>query len=226
MKAVADQNMAELDATFARHLELRLEAGRTLTDSDLTGAEVLLVRSVTRVDEGLLAGSGVRFVGTATIGTDHLDTEWLDRHGIAWASAPGCNADAAAQYTLAMILLACRRLGKNPRKLSVGVIGHGNVGRRLRAVAETLGMSCLVRDPPLAAEGVLPDVSLSAVLDRDVVCLHTPLTRDGPWPTAGMIDADAIDAMPEGALLVNSARGGVVVESALRDALDPKLRGR
>lgn len=225
MKAVADENIADLANTFARHVDLRLRPGRALGPEDLGDAEVLLVRSVTRVDKALLAGSRVRFVGTATIGTDHLDTDWLDAAGIAWAAAPGCNADAAAQYTLGMILLACRRLGRNPRAQRVGIVGHGNVGRRLHALLLALGLQCVVNDPPLAAAGAEPDIgegafeTLEAALACDVVCLHVPLTRDGAWPTAGMFDADALAAMRPGALLVNSARGGVIDEAALRNAL-------
>ena len=220
MKAVADEHIFGLDDTFSRHLALRTRHGRAIARTDLEDAEVLLVRAVTRVDEALLAGSRVGFVGTVTIGTDHLDTAWLDQAGITWASAPGSNADAAAQYTLGMILLACRRLGRDPRAQRVGIIGHGNVGRRLHALLEALGLDCVVRDPVRAAGGALPDVPLEAALDRDVVCLHVPLTHDGPWPTAGLIGTDALAAMPTGALLVNSARGGVVNEAALQAALE------
>ncbi|MEM1413174.1 MAG: 4-phosphoerythronate dehydrogenase [Pseudomonadota bacterium] len=220
MKAIADENIAGLAGTFGRHLDLRLRPGRALTAGDLDDAEVLLVRSVTRVDKTLLRGSRVRFVGTATIGTDHLDTDWLDKAGIRWAAAPGCNADAAAQYTLAMILLACRRLGRDPHAQRLGIIGHGNVGSRLRSLAETLGLDVVVHDPPLASAGALPEIPREEALACDVVSLHVPLTYDGPWPTAGMIDASALSSMPRGALLVNSARGGVLVEADLQRALD------
>jgi erythronate-4-phosphate dehydrogenase len=220
MKALADEHIFGLEGIFAPHLELRACHGRAITRADLGDVEVLLVRAVTRVDEALLADSQVRFVGTVTIGTDHLDTDWLDEAGIAWASAPGSNADAAAQYTLGMILLACRRLDRDPLQQRVGILGHGNVGQRLHALLAALGLDCVVRDPKRAAVGELPDVTLENVLDCDVLCLHTPLTRDGPWPTADLIDAAALAAMRTGALLVNSARGGVVNEQALQAALD------
>jgi erythronate-4-phosphate dehydrogenase len=220
MKAVVDKHIFDLDGTFAPRLELRRKHGREIASPDLQDADVLLVRAVTRVDEALLAGSRVRFVGTVTIGTDHLDTDFLDQAGITWASAPGSNADAAAQYTLGMILLACRRLGRDPLAQRVGIIGHGNVGRRLHALLDALGLDCVVRDPKRVSLGELPDVPLETALGCDVVCLHTPLTHDGPWPTANLIDAKALAAMPSGALLVNSARGGVVNEAALQAALD------
>lgn len=226
-RALADENIPGLDDTFGRHLVLRRFTGRRLERGDLRDADVLLVRSVTPVGEDLLAGSQVRFVGTATIGTDHLDTDFLARAGIAWASAPGCNADAAAQYTLAMMLLACRRLGRPLAAQRVGIVGHGKVGSRLRRLLDTLGITTAVCDPPLVASGSLTaaggvgleGVPLERALGCDVVSLHVPLTDHGPWPTRGMIDDAAIGAMPRGALLVNAARGGVVRETPLRQAL-------
>lgn len=226
-RALADENIPGLDDTFGRHLALRRFTGRRLERGDLQDADVLLVRSVTPVGEDLLAGSRVRFVGTATIGTDHLDTDFLARAGITWAAAPGCNADAAAQYTLAMMLLASRRLGRPLAAQRVGIVGHGNVGSRLRGLLDTLGVTTAVCDPPLVASGsltaagggVLEGVPLERALDCDIVSLHVPLTDHGRWPTRGMIDAASIDAMPRGALLVNAARGGVVHETALRHAL-------
>ena len=220
MRAVADENIARLAETFGQRLELSLVPGRTLSRSQLGSAEVLLVRSVTRVDEALLAGSSVRFVGTATIGTDHLDTDWLDRQGIRWASAPGCNADAAAQYTLGMVMLACRRLDRELREQRVGIVGHGNVGSRLHRLLDTLGVSVVVCDPPLDAAGLLESRPLEEALACDIVSLHVPLTHDGPWATAGMINADTLSALRKGALLVNASRGGVIEEAPLRWALD------
>jgi len=219
MIAIADDNLADLTGTFGACLEVRPLPGRAIGPDDLGEAEVLLVRSVTRVDEALLGRSRVRFVGTATIGTDHLDTDWLDAAGITWAHAPGCNADAAAQYALAHLFLAARRLGRDWRALRVGLLGHGNVGSRLRRLLDALGLVTVVRDPPMAAAGVLPERALEDVLACDVVSLHVPLTHGGAWPTAGLIDAAALARLPQGALLVNTARGGVVDGEALDDAL-------
>jgi erythronate-4-phosphate dehydrogenase len=223
MHALADRNIARLDQTFGQELTLTRFEGRSLDRNQLGDAEVLLVRSVTPVDENLLSGSRVRFVGSATIGTDHLDTDWLERNGIVWAAAPGCNADAAAQYTLAMMMLACRRLGRRLAAQRVGIIGHGNVGSRLRRLLDVLGVETRVNDPPLLAAGGLdPGVraaSLEEALAGDIVSLHVPLTRGGRWPTAGMIDARAFSKIHPGALLVNASRGGVVDGTALGQAL-------
>lgn len=219
MKIIADSNLALLDKTFAGHGEILRIPGRDIQPKHLHEADVLLVRSISRVNKGLLAGSGVRFVGSATIGTDHLDTEWLDSNGIAWASAPGCNAVAASQYTLAMILLACERLGRQPDKQSVGIIGHGNVGSRLHQLLVMMGITCVSCDPPLQESGTRGLVSMTEALAQDVVSLHVPLTRDGPCPSYQMINQNSLEAMPKGALLVNSARGDVSHGDALLDSL-------
>ena len=225
MKIIADANIPGLAQTFGRHGEVRAVDGRSINPASLGAADALIVRSVSRVNAALLAGSRVRFVGTTTIGTDHLDTTWLDQAGIAWASAPGCNADAAAQYTLAMMALACRRLGRELRDQSVGIIGCGNVGGRLQALLRVLDMPVVACDPPLQAGGATGLVSLERALQSSIVSLHVPLTRSGPCPTWRMIDAAALACMPHGALLCNAARGEVVDGTALLPWLQ-SARGR
>lgn len=219
MRVIADHNIPGLEALLGGSVELRRVEGRGLRRAALDGADALFVRSVTRVGADLLAGTSVRFVGTATIGTDHLDKRWLDTHGIHWASAPGCNADAAAQYTLAMILLAWRRLGRPASGERVGIIGCGNVGGRLQRLLDTLGVPTLACDPPREARGETDFVPLEAVLRQPTVSLHVPLTDSGPWPTRAMIDKQALAAMPPQALLVNAARGDVLHRDAVGNAL-------
>jgi erythronate-4-phosphate dehydrogenase len=212
---VADKNIPLLAETFGRHAGLRLRSGREIAPADLVGADALLVKSITPVTRTLLEASAIRFVGSATIGFDHMDVEWMDAHGITWTNAPGCNADAAAQYTLAMLLLACERLGRDPRKLTAGIIGRGNVGSRVQRLLGVLGLETVANDPPLAAAGEAGLVSLEEALTRDLVCLHVPLTRTGPYPTWRMLGPAALAHMRAGALLLNSARGNVVDGDAL-----------
>ena len=202
--------MPWLAETFGRHGDVVPVEGRAITREHLAQADALLVRSVTRVDEHLLDGTPVRFVGSATIGTDHLATGWLDQAGIAGAAAPGCNADSAAQYTLAMTWLACEHLGRDLEDQRVGLFGRGNVGARVLALLHALGVDAVACDPPLANTGEKGLVDRETVLDRDIISLHVPLTRDGDHPTAGMIGPPEFEAMRPGALLVNTARGGVV----------------
>ncbi|NNE06585.1 MAG: 4-phosphoerythronate dehydrogenase, partial [Xanthomonadales bacterium] len=153
------------------------------------------------------------------IGTDHLDTQWLDDQGITWSAAPGCNADAAAQYTLAMILLACERLEHDIQKRGVGIIGYGNVGSRLRRLLNSLGVANVACDPPLQDQGTKGLVSMDEALDHDIVSLHVPLTRNGPYPTRHLINRQNLKQVREGALLVNTSRGDVIESNALLHSL-------
>ena len=219
MKIVIDRNIRGAETTFGRHGDLHPMDGRAIRRADLADADLLIVRTATRIDRGLLDGTPVRFVGTTSIGTDHLDIPFLDDAGIAWANAPGCNADSAAEYTLAMIWLACQRLGRSLAGSRAGIVGRGNVGSRTLRLLRVLGADVVANDPPLADEGVAGLVSLDEALDCDIVCLHVPLTRQGPCPTWRMIDEEAIGRMRAGALLVNAARGDVVDGAALLRAV-------
>jgi len=210
MRIAIDQNIPGVEETFAHHGDINLVDGRTLDNRQLSHTEALIVRSITRVGPGLLEGNPVRFVGTTTIGTDHLDIDWLEQQGITWASAPGCNSDAAAQYTLAMAWLACERLGRNLAEQRVGIIGRGNVGSRVQKLMNTIGATTVANDPPLADKGEKGLVSFEEALAQDLVCLHVPLNRAGPHPTFRMIDRDQLLLMSESTLLVNTARGDVV----------------
>lgn len=216
MKIVADERIAALGETFARHGELLALPGREISPAHLENADALITRTVTRVDRELLEGTGVKFVGTATIGTDHLDTRYLDAHAIGWASAPGCNADATAQYTLAMFLLACRRLGLDPLAQTYGIVGCGNVGGRLRNLLEALDMHVIACDPPLQDQGTSGFHSMDDILECDAISLHVPLTRTGRWPTHHMFDQATFDRLGTGHLLINACRGDVIDEAPLR----------
>ncbi len=216
VEILADREIVGVNEAFAGLGRLRLFDGRNLTPAELGQAEILLVRSVTRVGEGLLAGSRIRFVGTATAGTDHIDTAALTRLGIAFADAPGCNARAVAEHVVVCLYQYAAARGRRPQECRVGIVGHGHVGRTLAALLSRLGSAYLVNDPPLAALGLLADARpLHEILACDVVTLHVPLTATGPSPTRHLIDAAAIAALPVDSLLINAARGGVIDERAL-----------
>ncbi len=210
MKIVADKNMLLLAETFGRHGEVLRIDGREICRGDLMGADVLLVRSVTRVDRELLEGTSIRFVGSATIGIDHLDTTWLEQNNIFWAHAPGCNADAAAQYALAMMWLACDRLLVNFKQQRVGIIGRGNVGRRLEHLLNVLGIPVMACDPPLKEAGEDRLVSMQEACSNSIISLHVPLTRKGKHPTECLFDRRRLDELQAGTLLVNTSRGSVI----------------
>ncbi|WP_111656914.1 4-phosphoerythronate dehydrogenase [Isoalcanivorax indicus] len=221
MKITADENMPAL-ALFAPLGEVTRCAGRGLTQADLREAQVLLVRSVTRVDAALLANTPVRFVGSATIGTDHVDTAWLAQAGIGFAHAPGCNAMAVAEYVLQAVLEWACEQGRSLDSLSVGVVGVGNAGGRVARLLAAAG--CQVRgcDPPRVAagermdgDGLALDEPLDEVLTCDVVTLHVPLTEQGPHATRHLLDAVALARLGPAQLLINSSRGPVIDNAAL-----------
>lgn len=225
LHAVADENIPFARQALGTLGRVRLLPGRQIAAAEVEAADVLWVRSVTPVGPALLEGSRVRFVGSATAGTDHVDRAYLRRRGIAFAHAPGANAASVADYVVAALLAVAARRKAPLRGKTAGVVGCGQVGRRVARRLQGLGLGVLKNDPPLATEaeraGQTHDfVSLGKVLsEAALVTLHTPLARAGPHPTFHLFDADKLSAMRPGAWLVNTARGGVVDGAALREAL-------
>lgn len=224
LRLVVDANVPAARAAFGALGAVRLVPGRSITRREAEGADVLVVRSVTAVGASLVEGSPVRFVGTATAGTDHVDRAALDRLGVTFAWAPGSNATSVVEHVLAALLAVAADRGEALAGRTLGVVGAGAVGGRLAPRAEALGMRVVACDPPraAAAEGrgePHPYVPLGGLLAAsDVVTLHTPLTgpAESPWPTRRLIDADAFATMRPDAWFVNAARGGVVDGAALR----------
>ncbi|HOR26881.1 MAG TPA: 4-phosphoerythronate dehydrogenase [Candidatus Sumerlaeota bacterium] len=215
LRIVADENMPFAAEHFGRLGEVTLLAGRRITADDVRDADLLMVRSVTRVNRELLAGSRVRFVGTATIGTDHVDLDYLRESGIGFASAPGCNAESVAQYVAAALAFAAGRLGLRLSECSLGIVGVGNCGSRVRRVAEALGLRVVLNDPPLArATGDSSYRPLDELMECDFVTLHVPLTRGGDDPTWRLFDGERIARLKPAAVLINASRGGVIDEGA------------
>lgn len=221
MQIIADANMPGL-APFEPWGTLTRVDGRGLTRDQLGDAEVLLVRSVTRVDERLLGNSRVRFVGSATIGTDHVDLDFLHQQGIAFAHAPGCNARAVAEYVLQAALLLCRQQQRTLRGTRAAVIGLGNVGRRVAQWLQAVGMTVRVCDPPLAEQGYTGPwalESLDALLDADLISLHVPLTDTGMDATRHLLGASRLKRLGPEQMLLNTCRGPVIDNQALYEQL-------
>lgn len=220
MRLVADENIPLLDEFFAGFGEIRRLPGRAIDRAAVADADILLVRSVTRVDRALLQGSPVKFVGTCTIGTDHLDLDYFQEAAIAWASAPGCNARGVVDYVLGSLLVLAEEQGVDLASRSYGIVGAGQVGGRLLKVLRALGWRVLVCDPPRqAAEGGDFIDLEQLVAECDVISLHTPLDRDGPHPTHHLFDAARLVQLKTGAWLINASRGAVVANAALRELL-------
>ena len=195
--------------------------GKDIKATDVSDANALVVRTRTVCGESLLKDSSVRFVATATIGYDHLDTEWLGRAGITWMSCPGCNAGSVAQYLRSvLILLLRRRLVR--RGGTVGIVGCGHVGGRVREVARGMGFRVLVCDPPRHDRG---ESGCGASMEdiahmSDVITFHVPLTHCGAYPTWHIAGARFFEALRRAPVIINTSRGGVVDEAALLCAMD------
>ncbi|AOS97550.1 Erythronate-4-phosphate dehydrogenase [Microbulbifer aggregans] len=214
IRIVADENIPAVEHYFGDLGSVRRLPGRTMSREQLLDADVLLVRSVTPVNRELLEGTPVGFVGSCTIGTDHLDTQWLDRQGIPWSAAPGCNANSVVEY----VFCALAALGRDWRGQRFGIVGCGNVGGSLQQRLHGLGIECRVYDPWLPEN---PDAAdLDEVMSQDVVCLHAPLVKGGPHPSLHMIDAERLAGMKDGAVLISAGRGAVVDNSALLALLE------
>ncbi|MFP4528991.1 MAG: 4-phosphoerythronate dehydrogenase [Candidatus Kapaibacterium sp.] len=202
-------------------------SGRELKREDLIegGATALIVRSTTPVGPVLLDGTGVRFVGSATSGIDHIDKEYLNSRGIAFADAPGSNANSVAEYMVYGILKWALPEHGSPEGKTLGVIGFGNIGTIISQYGHKMGMRVLVNDPPLLDSGFnFPDfVEYSEIGDifprADVVTNHVPKYIFGKYKTIGLIGRREIESMREGSLLMHASRGGVVDESPLLEAL-------
>lgn len=217
---LADANIPFVADMFTGVGDLQTVDGHTLTAGMVRDADILLVRSVTTVDRGLLEGSRVRFVGTATIGHDHVELPYLKERGITFASAPGSNANSVAEYVTAALLELSGRMGVSLKGKTLGVVGVGNVGSRVVKKAEALGMHVLRNDPPLQREGKgIGFVSLDDIMSADVVTLHVPLTRSGPDATFHLFGPERLAKLKTGSMLINSSRGSVVDGPALLASL-------
>jgi len=220
MKIVADANIPFVRECFSSVGEVQVLSGRDITPPVVAKADALLVRSITPVHEGLLAGSSVRFVGTATIGFDHVDLGYLERNRIGFASAPGSNANSAAEYVIAALLEVGRGHKIQLEGKSIGVIGVGNVGSRVARKCEALGMHVLRNDPPLQRQTRDSQyVPLEALYGCDFLTIHTPLTREGIDKTFHLADAGFFSSLKPGAVFLNASRGAVMDSWALKAAI-------
>ncbi|WP_455924753.1 4-phosphoerythronate dehydrogenase PdxB [Pseudomonas putida] len=220
MLIVADENIPLLEEFFAGFGEIRRVHGRKVDAEAVRDADVLLVRSITKVDRALLAGSNVRFVGTCTIGTDHLDLDYFTEAGIRWSSAPGCNARGVVDYVLSALVTLAELEGVPLAHRSYGVVGAGQVGSRLIRVLRDLGWDVKVCDPVRQAAEGGDYVSLDTLIEEcDVISLHTPLNKGGSHPTWHLLDAGRLARVKPGTWLINAARGPVIDNLALKDLL-------
>ena len=197
--------------------------GSAITASDVRDADAMIVRTRTRCDESLLAGSKVQFIATATIGFDHLDTAYLERSGIEWMNCPGCNSGSVAQYLRSVLILLKREKDVNPATSTIGIVGYGHVGSKVAKEARSMGFRVIVCDPPLEQSGskAEPFVSMQEIeREADIITFHVPLTRSGEYPTFHLADRQFFDRLERRPFIINTSRGGAVDNVALEQALD------
>lgn len=201
--------------------------GADIKADDVRDADAMIVRTRTRCDEKLLKGSRVKFIATATIGYDHIDTGYLENAGIEWINCPGCNSGSVAQYLRSTLILLCRNKGVVPSSATtVGVVGYGHVGKKVVAQARQMGFRVIVCDPPLQQQGDKSEdfVSLDVIAEQsDIITFHVPFVKTGDFPTFHMADKDFFSRLPKKPILINTSRGGVVDNDALLVALDEGL---
>ena len=221
MKIVADDRIPYLKGALENFATMLYKPGAEIYSEDLKDADALIIRTRTKVNEALLANSKVKLVMTATIGYDHIDTEYLAKAGIKWLNCPGCNAGSVATFLASIIAHRMESESYKPEGKNFGIIGHGNVGKRVELVARSFGMNVLVTDPPLAALNQESNyLSLEEVLEKsDFITIHVPYTTSGEHSTAYMINEKTLSKMKKGAWIINSSRGGIIQEDDLKKEL-------
>lgn len=218
LTVLADENIAGLGAYFAKHDNITLiqSSGRQIPAKiDECRPDALFIRSVTPINQTTLVGDTVKFVGTATLGIDHVDTEFLNKKNIGFASAVGSSKHSVAQYVLTAIATLRPRAMTTP--ITLGIIGLGNIGQTLAQYAKRLGWQVVGYDPLLPKSAINNSTFDEVLSISDVISLHIPLTKAGKYPTYHLLNQTAFSKMNECAMLINTARGQVVCEQALMD---------
>jgi erythronate-4-phosphate dehydrogenase len=223
MKIIADENIPFVKECFASIGDVKTLSGRQITPEVVADADCLLVRSITQVNEKLLANSKIQFVATATIGFEHVDIEYLKKQGIGFASAPGSNANSVADYLVAALLSVAQKHKMTLEGKSIGVVGVGNVGSKVARKCAALGMIAKLNDPPLFRQtGDQKYRPLNELFDCDFITLHTPLTREGEDKTYHLADEKFFASLKTGCVFINTCRGAVHDTVALKAAIQNK----
>jgi len=223
MNIVVDENIAYAKKAFSEFGDVHLVDGRKITSQQLSNVDALIVRSITNVNSNLLDGTKVKFVGTATIGSDHIDLNYLEKNNITFADAIGCNANSVAEYVFTALLKIAVDENIMLNKKSIGVVGIGNIGSRVVKIAQALGMSVLKNDPPLERKGIGKKyVSLDEILRADIITIHVPLNKGGRDNTVHLLNKDNLNQIRNGAIIINTSRGVVIDNDALYNITQSK----
>ena len=232
MKILADAHIPYLRGVAEQFGEVEYLPGNQFTKETINDKDALIVRTVTRFGKEILEGTGVKLICSATIGFDHIDTRYCDAKGIAWRTAPGCNANSVEQYVTASLLHLADKYGFDLKEKTIGIIGVGNVGGKVEAACRKLGMGVWLNDPPRqereagqkSGEGEKEEsvfVDLETVKkEADIITLHTPLTKTGRHKTHHLADGQFFETLDKKPFVINSCRGSVVDNAAMKKALE------
>lgn len=225
MKIIADKNIPFLKGVAESFGDVTYLSGADFTKENLRDADTLITRTVAQLNKENLEGSRVKLICSATIGYDHIDTEYCDQHGIVWHNAPGCNSGSVQQYIASALITIARKHQFALKDKTIGVIGVGNVGKKVAAICELLGMRVLKNDPLRQdIEGGDEFTDLPIIQrEADIITFHTPLSREGKYPTFHLADAKFFSELKKCPIIINSARGGIVDTLAMKNALEQKL---
>ena len=224
MKFLCDIALPNSVEVFSQYGEVALKNGRQINADDLVDVDVLIIRSITKVNEDLLSKANkLKFVGTATAGMDHMDTALLDKKGIAYSNAQGSNCESVGDYILSVLLVLAEKYNLSFEGKSIGIVGCGFVGSQVYNKAKALGLTIVKNDPPRFKIG---DKTCNATLDEalacDIVTLHVPLIKDGEYKTLHLIDEQNLLKLKPNAIFINASRGNVVDNEALSEFLEKR----
>jgi len=223
LNLVVDENIVLAKEAFGSFGNLLLTNGRKISNELLRDADILIVRSITNVNKGLLTNTKVKFVGTATIGTDHIDTDYLLREGVEFSDAKGCNSNSVAEYVITALMRIAVENKFSIKNKTIGIVGVGNVGSRVVEFAEALGLTALKNDPPKERANIGSGYSeLDEILKTDIVTLHVPLNLTGTDKTYYLLNENNLPDLKQGAILINTSRGPVIDNDALSNIIDKK----
>jgi len=228
LKIVADTHIPFLKGMLESYAEMLYIPGHEITKDIIKDADALLIRTRTTCDSGLLDNTGVKFIGTATIGYDHINTEYCDSRGIKWTNAPGCNSPSVNQYVASALVNLAAKYNFNLIDRSLGIVGVGHVGSLVVRTAELFGMHVYLCDPPrVEKEGICGYLNHDSILrECDIITYHVPLQKTGQHQTFHMINNDILHKLNSDTFIINTSRGDVADTSAiLRSLKDGRLKG-
>ncbi|UCH15897.1 MAG: 4-phosphoerythronate dehydrogenase PdxB [Bacteroidales bacterium] len=221
MKIIADKDIPFLKGVLEPYAEIEYYSGSQITNEVVMDADALITRTRTKCNSELLHNSNIKFISSATIGFDHIDTDYCKKNKIEWTNAPGCNSSSVQQYVAAALIHISRKYNFSLGNRTLGVVGVGHVGSKIVKLAEYLGMTVLLNDPPrVRNEGLCGFVSLDGILrDCDIITFHVPLNMSGEDKTYHMINKNLLDKVNPGTFIINTSRGEVADTGDLKNSL-------